>query len=167
MAWPNQRPKVYNYTDVQLHNYGLNRLTEREYLVEELRTKMLRMQPDPLKVDTAIKKLIAIGVLSEDRAIQSYFSRYGNRESIHKIKQRLLQKSADKELVAKYYDEQKIKQQQEQENEEGHVESEAYRLLLKKYKSYDIQSHQKMVRYLASRGCKYDEINKAINRLKS
>lgn len=165
--WNNAQQKTFDYNDKQLYNYGINRLAEREYLVAELRTKMLRMQPNVQQVDAALQKLIDAGLLSEDRAIQSYFYRYGQRESIHKTKQRLLQKGADKSLIEEYYEKAKQSQNQVDDITGELPELKAYTVLTKRYSAYDINNHQKMVRFLASRGFKYDEISKAINQLKS
>ena len=146
------------YTEQQLYNYGINRISEREWARGELKLKMSRLQPDSAIVDRVLDKLESLGYLSDERRAKSMFNQFGSRESINKTKQRIAMKGVNKDTIQAVIS----------ENFENHDETElALNLLLKKFKSYDVELRDKMTRFLASKGFKYDTISKAISSFKS
>lgn len=156
---------IYNTT--QLYNYGLNRLSEREYLRKELRTKMLRLQPDTEQVDGVLDKLEASGLLSDKRAISMYLSQYSGKESTNKTKQRLKQKGADTSLVDDVIEQFNADRWHDEGNELSMSQQDAYVLLERKFKVFDKDKQDKYVRFLVSKGYPYNDIKHVISAFKA
>lgn len=145
------------YSEQQLYNYGINRVSEREWARKELQTKMQRLQPDLVIVNRVLDKLETQGYLSDARRAKSIFNQFSSRESIHKTKQRIAMKGVHKDTIQAIID----------ENSEFLDETDnALALLSKKFKAYDPELRDKMTRHLASKGFKYDTISKAIGLFK-
>jgi SOS response regulatory protein OraA/RecX len=149
------------YNDKQLYNYGLNRLTNRDYLRAELLTKMTNLQPDLEMVNKVLDKLTEQGFLDDKRKIKSVFNQYSIKESPNKTKNRLIQKGAHKDII------QEVLYEIDDKNAETYSEfglevENSLELLNKKYKTFDFDKKDKMLRFLASRGFKYNDIAKAL-----
>lgn len=155
------------YNEQQLYNYGINRLSSRNYARKELLDKMKRLQPDLEQVNRVLDKLEDQKYLSDHNRARSIFNQFNGRESINKIKNRMLQKGVKKDVVENFIEDCILNQEKEYEEQEITSEvSDAYDLVLKKFKTYDYEKRDKMTRFLASKGFKYDSINKAIIKLK-
>ncbi len=87
------------YNEQQLYNYGLNRLSSRDYLRAELFTKMSNLQPEADMVNRVLNKLETLGYINDKRRIRSVFNSYKSKESSNKTKNRLIQKGATKDLI--------------------------------------------------------------------
>lgn len=142
------------YNDKQLYNYGLNRLASRDYLRAELFTKMSNLQPDPDMVNAALDKLETLGYLNDTRKIRSFFNSYQHKESPNKTKNRLIQKGAPKDLIEDVLFE--IENTQSTITYDYDSETDAALILLtRKFKSYNPDNKDKMLRFLISRGYNY------------
>lgn len=159
-SWRPTTKKIV-YDEKKLYNYGINRLSVREYARQELMTKMVRFQEDTEMVNKVLDKLVEQGYLSDERRTLSMLNQYAGRESIYKIKNRMQQKGLDKDFI------QDIIEEKNSNSSEGE-ELVATELLHKKFKSLDIvmkdkqKNSEKMIRFLASKGFKYDIIKKAM-----
>lgn len=145
------------YNEKQLYNYGINRLAEKNYLRQMLLVKMKRLQPDETMINSVLDKLELQKYLSDERFINSYVNRYSHKESVNKIKMRLLQKGAKKEDLEQY-----LPSFTKDENIETGMN-----LLIKKFKSYDDEKKDKMIRFLVSKGYQYDTIKKSLEMFKN
>lgn len=148
------------YDARQLYNYGINRLSTRNYGRKELSLKMQQYQKDIAMVDSVLDKLEEQGYLSDERRIRSILSQYQYKESINKTKMRLSQKGFTKEQI-----EEVLEKQVEiiSPDSEFTVEEETIlKLLETKFKLYNKDNWEKMVRFLASKGYKYPVISKCI-----
>jgi SOS response regulatory protein OraA/RecX len=156
------------YDQKQLYNYGINRLSSRDYSRHELLTKMKRLQPDLSMVNTALDKLEEQGYLSDKNRVRSLLNQFDSRESINKTKNRILQKGVNKYLIEDMIEEKQSldaawgQTQSYDEDELSKEVSNAQDLLVKKFRFYDIEKKDKMVRFLASKGYKYPDISKAV-----
>lgn len=145
------------YNEQQLYNYGINRISEREWARKELQTKMRRLHPDLEIVNRVLDKLESQGYLSDARRAKSILNQFNSRESINKTKQRIAMKGVSKEVVQEVID----------ENFEGLDEvATAVELLTRKFKEFNPELRDKMMRHLASKGFRFDSISKAIARFK-
>lgn len=149
------------YNEQQLYNYGLNRLSSRDYLRAELFTKMSNLQPDPDMVNKVLDKLENLGYVDDKRKIRSFFNSYKSKESASKTRNRLIQKGASKDLI------EEIMFELEEENQ--HVEyaydlqtDAALNLLTRKFKIYNPDNRDKMLRFLISKGYNYSLCGKAL-----
>ena len=97
--------KTIVYDEKKLYNYGINRLSVREYGRQELFEKMSRFQEDPAMVNTVLDKLENQGYLSDERRTMSILNQYSGRESLYKIKNRMQQKGLDKDLITEVIEE--------------------------------------------------------------
>lgn len=153
------------YDEKKLYNYGINRLSVREYGRKELFQKMIRFQQDSTIIDLVLDKLEKQSYLSDERRIKSLLHQFSSKESINKTKNRLLQKGFTKDQlddVINVIVEPSIFDKIEDEEETDPEMKKAMSLLEKKYKTYNKDNWDKMVRFLASRGFKYDVISKSI-----
>ena len=80
------------YDEKKLYNYGINRLSVRDYGRQELFDKMSKWQEDISIVNTVLDKLESLGYLSEERRIRNLINLYLPTEGIKKLKLRLYQK---------------------------------------------------------------------------
>lgn len=149
------------YNEQQLYNYGLNRLSSRDYLRAELFTKMSNLQPDPDMVNKVLDKLENLGYINDKRKIRSFFNSYKNKESANKTKNRLLQKGATKDMI------EEVMYELEEENQTVEYEYDsqtdaALLLLNKKFKTYNIDNRDKMLRFLISKGYNYSLCGKVL-----
>lgn len=160
------KPIVYN--EKQLYNYGINRLSVREYSRAELEKKMLNYGTPEL-VKNALDKLISQNYLSDIRRAKSIYSQYKEKESLSKVKRRMSEKGITKDTMEEFFEE--LNEEKELSNIEIPTEIEnATQLLLKKYKKIDPNLEfdeknklkQSMIRFLASRGYNFGDIAKAI-----
>lgn len=142
------------YNDKQLYNYGLNRLVSRDYLRAELFTKMSNLQPDPVMVNEALDKLESLGYLNDKRKIRSFFNSYQHKESPSKTKNRLVQKGAPKDLIEDVLYEMKDDQSTLTYDYDSETDA-ALILLTRKFKTYNPDNKDKMLRFLISRGYNY------------
>lgn len=141
------------YDEKKLYNYAINRLSSRDYSRKELYDKMARFKTEPGDIDKALDKVESLGYLSDSRRARSLLIQYQNKESISKTKNRIIQKGVNKELLNSV-----IEEMTNSPAEEDKIVS----LLEKKFKYYNKDNWDKMVRFLASKGFKYAEISKAI-----
>lgn len=142
------------YNEKQLYNYGLNRLATRDYLRAELFTKMSNLQPDPAMVNGVLDKLEALGYLNDKRKIRSFFNSYQHKESPNKTKNRLVQKGAPKDLIEEVLFE--LEDEQSTISYDYDVDTDASLILLtRKFKTYNPDNKDKMLRFLISKGYKY------------
>lgn len=160
------KPIVYN--EKQLYNYGINRLSVREYSRAELEKKMLNYGTPEL-VKNALDKLISQNYLSDIRRAKSIYSQYKEKESLSKVKRRMSEKGITKDTMEEFFEE--LNEEKELSNIDIPTEIEnATQLLLKKYKKIDPNLEfdeknklkQSMIRFLASRGYNFGDIAKAI-----
>lgn len=156
------------YDEKQLYNYGINRLSSRDYGRQELVIKMKRLQPDLNMINTVLDKLERQGYLSDLNRARSLFNQFEGRESINKTKNRIIQKGISKDIIEQVIEskeELKLEQDKDKDYDEETLSQEinnACELLIKKYKHYDLLKKEKMVRFLASKGYKYNDISKSI-----
>lgn len=161
-----KKPIVYN--EKQLYNYGINRLSVREYSRIELEKKMLNYGTPEL-VKNALDRLVAQNYLSDIRRAKSIYNQYHEKESVSKVKRRMGEKGITKDTMEEFFDE--LAEEKTLSNIETTSEIEnATQLLLKKYKKIDPdldfdaknKLKQSMIRFLASRGYNFGDIAKAI-----
>jgi SOS response regulatory protein OraA/RecX len=151
------------YDERKLYNYGINRLSVRDYGYNELCQKMSRYQHDIEMVHKVLDKLVSQGYLSDERRIRSMLIQYKSRESINKTKSRMLQSGFTKDQIEEVID--KIEEQNINIVDEDEFSEEIKKtidLLIKKYKTFNKDNWDKMVRFLASKGFKYGDIIKGI-----
>lgn len=149
------------YNAQQLYNYGLNRLSSRDYLRSELCTKMLNLQPDIDIVNIVLDKLESLGYINDKRKIRSFLNSYQSKESTNKTKNRLIQKGASKDLIEEVL----FEMEEENTNIEYEYDSQtdsALVLLEKKFKFYQQDNRDKMLRFLISKGYNYTLCSKAL-----
>lgn len=153
-----KKPIVYD--EKKLFNYGINRLSTRDYGRQELFDKMTRFQEDSSMVNKVLDKLQTLGYLSDERRAQGILNQYSAKESVYKVKQRMQRIGLDKDLIENLVEEKKT-------DEHFSEIDVATGLLQKKFKSLnmnpEIEIKQKMIRFLASKGYGYDLIKKAID----
>ena len=149
------------YNEQQLYNYGLNRLSSRDYLRAELFTKMSNLQPDSDMVNKVLDKLEVLGYVNDKRKIRSVFNAYQSKESSSKTKNRLIQKGATKDLIEEVL----FEREEENQNIEYEYDSQtdgALTLLERKFKSYNPDNRDKMLRFLISKGYNYTLCSKVL-----
>ena len=76
------------YDEKKLYNYGINRLSVRDYGRQELFDKMSKWQEDISIVNKVLDKLESLGYLSEERRIRNLINLYLPKEGIKKLKLR-------------------------------------------------------------------------------
>lgn len=148
------------YNEQQLYNYGLNRISSRDYLRAELFTKMSNLQPDAEMVNRVLDKLVNLGYVDDKRRIRAVFNSYSSKESSSKTKNRLLQKGATKDLI-----EEVLFEMEDQNTKTYEYDSEtdaALVLLERKFKIYDSEKKDKMLRFLISKGYNYSLCSKTL-----
>lgn len=148
------------YNEQQLYNYGLNRLSSRDYLRAELFTKMSNLQPEAEMVNRVLDKLETLGYINDKRRIRSVFNSYKSKESSNKTKNRLIQKGATKDLIEEVLFE--IEDSSSQVYEYDAETDAALILLDKKFKSYNPDNRDKMLRFLISKGYNYSLCSKVL-----
>ena len=148
------------YNEQQLYNYGLNRLSSRDYLRAELFTKMSNLQPEADMVNRVLNKLETLGYINDKRRIRSVFNSYKSKESSNKTKNRLIQKGATKDLIEEVLFE--IEDSSSQVYEYDAETDAALILLDKKFKSYNPDNRDKMLRFLISKGYNYSLCSKVL-----
>lgn len=153
----NKFKEIKEYSSARMYNYGIFMLSRREYGRAELKEKMFRHSSDQLMINEVLDKLEKENYLSNSRAINFIINQYKNKESIYKINQRLINKGFEKDLIAESL--QIIK-----ELDSSQIILE---LLKKKFKIYNINNRDKMIRFLASKGFKFNQINKTIEEFKN
>lgn len=149
------------YNEQQLYNYGLNRLSSRDYLRAELLPKMLNLQPDTDMVNKVLDKLESLGYINDKRKIRSFFNSYKTKESSNKTKNRLIQKGASKDLL----EEVMYELEEESQNIEYEYDAQtdaALVLLSRKFKTYNPDNRDKMLRFLISKGYNYSLCGKVL-----
>jgi SOS response regulatory protein OraA/RecX len=149
------------YNEQQLYNYGLNRLSSRDYLRAELFSKMSNLQPNPDMINKVLDKLETLGYINDKRKIRSVFNAYQLKESLNKTKNRLLQKGATKDLIEEVL----FDLEEENKNIEYEYDSQtdsALILLEKKFKTYQLDNRDKMLRFLISKGYNYTLCSKVL-----
>lgn len=139
----------YDYK--KLYNYAINRLSSRDYSRKELFDKMNRFKTEPGDIDKALDKVQELGYLSDERRANNIINIYKNKESIFKIQRRLLEKGINKSLIEEIFLE-----------KTDETEETILNLLNQKFKIYNKDNWDKMVRFLASKGFKYNDISKGI-----
>lgn len=155
------------YDERKLYNYGINRLSVRDYGRQELAKKMARFQQDSEMVNRALDKLEAQGYLSDERRTISLLNQFSGRESINKTKNRIYQKGLSKDLVQEIIEKRTVEPLEEDDSPE---QITAIELIERKFKNFDIKNDdlqktkEKMIRFLASKGFKYEDIKKAMSK---
>lgn len=165
------KPIVYEYD--KLLRYGLNRLSEREFARKELHKKMANYQSDATIINQVLDKLEESGYLSDYRRAKSIYNQYQNKESFSKTKGRMSVKGVSREAIEQISDEiaQANDEKKEQIEAQG-LESVApdveksFHLLQDRFGIFDKEKYDKMVRFLASKGYRYNDISRAIKLLK-
>ena len=153
------------YDAKQLYNYGINRLSSRDYSRKELERKMKRLQPDITMITPVLDKLVEQGYLSDINRARSLLNQFDSRESINKTKGRIMKEGVSKELLEQLIEERQETFSEFHKDDEELIPEEvgnAADLLVKKYRIYNAEKKDKMVRFLASKGYKYADISKAI-----
>ena len=149
------------YNEQQLYNYGINRISSRDYLRAELFTKMSNLQPDPEMVNRVLDKLTNQGYIDDKRRIRAVFNSYSSKESSTKTKNRLIQKGASKELIEKVLYE--LEEDNLTKNFEYDKETDAALILLdRKFRTYNHDNREKMLRFLISKGYNYSLCTKIL-----
>ena len=141
------------YNEQQLYNYGLNRLSSRDYLRVELFTKMSNLQPESEMVNRVLDKLANLGYIDDKKRIRAVLNYYSPKESSNKTKNRLIQKGASKELIDEV-----IYELKEEDTVNYEYDSEidsGLTLLDRKFDSYNAEIRDKMLRFLISKGFNY------------
>lgn len=149
------------YNEQQLYNYGINRISSRDYLRAELFTKMSNLQPDSEMVNRVLDKLTNQGYIDDKRRIRAVFNSYSSKESSSKTKNRLIQKGASKELI------EEVLYELEEDNLtkifEYDKETDAALILLdRKFRIYNHDNREKMLRFLISKGYNYSLCTKIL-----
>lgn len=156
------------YDERQLYNYGINRISSRDYGRQELVVKMKRLQPDLEMINKVLDKLQSQGYISDESRARSLFNQFDGKESINKTIQRILKIGISRDTIDDVVEQRREQQvalspDDEFDEDKMSVEVEnALELLGKKFRFYDFLKKDKMVRFLASKGYKYDSISKAI-----
>ncbi len=149
------------YNEQQLYNYGINRISSRDYLRAELFTKMSNLQPDPEMVNRVLDKLTNQGYIDDKRRIRAVFNSYSSKESSTKTKNRLIQKGASKELIEEVLYE--LEEDNLTKNFEYDKETDAALILLdRKFRTYNHDNREKMLRLLISKGYNYSLCTKIL-----
>lgn len=149
------------YNEQQLYNYGINRISSRDYLRAELFTKMSNLQPDSEMVNRVLDKLSSQGYIDDKRRIRAVFNSYSSKESSSKTKNRLIQKGASKDLIDEVLFE--LEDDNATKNFEYDKETDAALILLdKKFKMYLHDNREKMLRFLISKGYNYSLCTKIL-----
>lgn len=149
------------YNEQQLYNYGINRISSRDYLRAELFTKMSNLQPDPDMVNRVLDKLTTQGCIDDKRRIRAVFNSYSSKESSSKTKNRLIQKGASKDLIEEVLYE--LEDDNSTKNFEYDQETDAALILLdRKFKIYNKDEREKMLRFLISKGYNYSLCTKIL-----
>lgn len=149
------------YNEQQLYNYGINRISSRDYLRAELFTKMSNLQPDPDMVNRVLDKLTTQGYIDDKRRIRAVFNSYSSKESSSKTKNRLIQKGASKDLIEEVLYE--LEDDNSTKNFEYDQETDAALILLdRKFKIYNKDEREKMLRFLISKGYNYSLCTKIL-----
>lgn len=155
------------YDERQLYNYVINRISTRDYGRHELLTKMKRLQPDLDMINKVLDKVQDQGYISDSKRARSLFNQFEGKESVNKTTQRILKIGINKDTIEDVLEEmrsQKSVFSHQDDDDEIPVETKnAAELLSKKFRSYDFEKKDKMVRFLVSKGYKYDTIKKALN----
>lgn len=149
------------YNEQQLYNYGINRISSRDYLRAELFTKMSNLQPDSEMVNRVLDKLTNQGYIDDKRRIRAVFNSYSSKESSSKTKNRLIQKGASKELIEEVLYE--LEEDNLTKNFEYDKETDAALILLdRKFRTYNHDNREKMLRFLISKGYNYSLCTKIL-----
>lgn len=153
------------YDERQLYNYVINRISSRDYGRHELLTKMKRLQPDLDMINKVLDKVQDQGYISDSKRARSLFNQFEGKESINKTTQRILKIGIKKDTIEDVLEEMRSQKSVFSHDEEDiPVETKnAAELLNKKFRSYDFEKKDKMVRFLVSKGYKYDTIKKSID----
>ena len=141
------------YNEQQLYNYGLNRLSSRDYLRVELFTKMSNLQPESEMVNRVLDKLANLGYIDDKKRIRAVLNYYSPKESSNKTKNRLIQKGASKELIDEVLYE--LKEEDTVNYEYDSEIDSGLTLLDRKFDSYNAEIRDKMLRFLISKGFNY------------
>lgn len=155
------------YDEKQLYNYGINRFSERDYGRQELLVKMKRLQPDLEIVNKVLDKLEAQDYISDAKRAKSLFNQFSHKESINKTIQRIKQIGISKDTIDDVIEEKNnaatlfVGDDYDEEDIEEETKN-AIKLLNNKFRFYDILKKDKMVRFLVSKGYRYNNISKAI-----
>lgn len=154
------------YDEKQLYNYGINRFSERDYGRQELLVKMKRLQPDLDIVNKVLDKLEEQNYISDEKRAKSLFNQFSHKESINKTIQRIKKIGITKDTIDNViYEKTSADNLLKDEFIEDEIEEEtknALDLLVRKFRFYDIEKKDKMVRFLVSKGYRYNNISKAI-----
>lgn len=156
--------EIITYDDKKLYNYAINKISVRDYGRMELFTKMQQFQDDESIINQVLDKLEEQNYLSDERRANSMFNMYSRQESVNKTIQRLLKIGISKNTIDNVmYERENEKINTHNEDEYSDEVKIALNLIIKKYKKYDKENWQKMTRFLASKGYKFDTIKVAIN----
>lgn len=160
-----QSGEIIVYDLKKLYNYGLNRLSTREYSRKELQTKMRRFQSDLTMVEEALNKLTALGYLSDTRRASAILRQRQSMESINKTKNRMAQKGVSQEEIAICVEEHKhhaLELAGDEKSSYEEIEADkAAELLGRKFRVFNEGKKLKMQRFLLGRGFRFDTVNKA------
>lgn len=125
--------------------------TQKE--VEEYLTKK---EYSKVVVNYVIEKLKEYKYLDDESYVNSYVNTYKNKYGLIKLKNNLMVKGIDKDILEEYF--------KDYETNLDNLLEVAKKYLKNKEINYD--NLTKLYRYLASRGYNYDDINSVINKIK-
>ena len=137
-------------------NKALNYLSKSMKTENEIREYLLKKGVKKEVVENAIVKLIEYKYINDEIYAKNYVEFYKEKFGKLKIKQNLLNKKIDEEIISKHLD----------YNEEENLENVA-KLIEKqrKNKEFDLKLKQKITRNLLSKGYSFDIINKGFKRV--
>lgn len=144
------------YSPERLYNYAIWLISRKDYTVHELMTKMKKHQENINMCQAVIIKLQTQGYQSDDRVIRAIYNAYSHKEGETKLKQRMMLKGINKQLIQEFFD-------TLEPSENNSVVDNIYQLLVKKYKTFCIEKQSKMISFLMSRGFEYSDIKKAVD----
>lgn len=152
------KPKEQKIFDAaRLYSYAIWLLSRKDYSPFEMSQKMKKYQPDEAIIEGVIIKLTTQGYISEERLSNNTIRAYTKKESINKVKMRLINKGISKDVI-----EQSI---EEEFNKDAELENGLH-LIEKKFKTFNIEFKQKYYAFLASKGYDYSTISKIISKFK-
>ncbi len=153
----NQSKEQKIFDSPRLYSYAIWLLSRKDYSSFEISQKMKKYQPDESIIETVVNKLISQGYISEERLSNNTIRAYTKKESINKVKMRLMTKGISKEI---------IEQSIEEEFDKNTELENGLHLLEKKFKNYNVELKQKYYSFLAGKGYDYSTISKAISLFK-
>lgn len=135
--------------------YALWLLERRDYSIREIRTKFARKEFPEVEAEAAIKKLIDLKFLDDDRFTVRFIENQQARGNVgnRMIYMKLIKKGIDKEIIKKYLN----------TADPESLRETAVKWLNKHSKRETTNIKSKLFSYLAGRGFEYGEIIGALD----